>query len=70
MFTMSIYHEILGMPFPVSVSSILDKYYLESNSVLVNHQEGTNGVDCWFEADNIIQHRCLSFEDFKLIKSL
>lgn len=67
---MSIYHQLLGMPFPVSVSSILDKYYLEPNSVLVNHQEGTNGVDCWFDTDKVRQHRCLSKEDFELIKSL
>ena len=46
---------------------IINKYYLEQGSVLVNYREGTNGVDCWFDTDRVRQHRCLSFEDFKLI---
>jgi hypothetical protein len=47
---------------------IIENYYLLEGSVLVNHQEGTNGVDCWFDTDNCRQHRCLSIEDFNLIK--
>ena len=49
------------------MDAIIEKYYLEPNSVLVNYQEGTNGVDCWFDTDKVRQHRCLSFEDFKSI---
>ena len=29
---------------------------------------GTNGVDCWFDSPQWREHRCLSFEDFNLIK--
>jgi hypothetical protein len=49
------------------MKTIIEKYYLLEGSVLVSHQEGTNGVDCWFDTNNCRQHRCLSFEDFKLI---
>jgi len=69
---MSIYHQILGVPAPSKVevlNTILEKYYLEPSSMLINYQEGTNGVDCWFDSPQWRQHRCLSFEDFKLIKS-
>ena len=52
------------------MNTIIEKYYLEPNSVLVSHNQGTNGVDCWFDTDVVRQHRCLSFEDFELIKSL
>ena len=51
------------------MNKIIKDYYLEQNSKLVNHQKGTNGVDCWFESNNMIQHRCLSFEDFDTINS-
>lgn len=47
---------------------IIEKYYLEANSKLVNYSEGTNGVDCWFDSGKFRQHRCLSFEDFELIR--
>lgn len=49
------------------MNKIIKKYYLAEKSKLVHYQEGINGVDCWFDTDNIRQHRCLSFEDFKLI---
>ena len=47
---------------------IIEKYYLEIHSKLVNYAEGTNGVDCWFETPQWMQHRCLSFDDFATIK--
>lgn len=50
------------------METIIEKYYLEAGSKLVNYSEGTNGVDCWFDSGNIRQHRCLTFEDFELIK--
>ena len=53
----------------IIMNKIIEKYYLEQGSYLVNSQMGTNGVDCWFDTDKVRQHRCLSFEDFKLIKS-
>jgi len=46
---------------------IIEKYYLLEGSVLVNHEIGTKGVDCWFDTEKYRQHRCLSFEDFKLL---
>jgi hypothetical protein len=52
------------------MEKIISKYYLLDGSKLVYHNEGTNGVNCWFDTDNCRQHRCLSFEDFELIKSL
>ena len=48
---------------------IIKNYYLEQGSVLVNYNIGTNGVDCWFDAGELRQHRCLSFEDFELIEN-
>jgi hypothetical protein len=50
------------------MDTIAEKYYLKPDSILVNHAIGTNGVDCWFDANNFRQHRCLSIEDFNLIK--
>jgi hypothetical protein len=50
------------------MEKIIQDYYLAEGSRLVNYEIGTNGVDCWFDTDSIRQHRCLSFEDFKLIK--
>ena len=47
---------------------ITDTYHLLADSKLVNYQEGTKGVDCWFESYGLIQHRCLSFEEFATIK--
>mgnify|MGYP003155522965 CR=1 FL=1 len=46
------------------MKAIIETYYLEPNSKLVNHIHGPYGVDCWFEADDIIQHRCLTVKDF------
>lgn len=54
----------------MSYNQILEKYYVELGSVLMNHQIGTNGVDCWFDSPQWRAHRCLSIEDFELIKSL
>lgn len=50
------------------METIIQNYYLESGSKLVQHRIGTEGVDCWFDTDKVRQHRCLSFEDFDLIK--
>jgi hypothetical protein len=50
------------------MSTIIEKYYIEPNSTLVNYTIGTNGVDCWFDSAQWRQHRCLSIEDFNLIK--
>ena len=52
----------------LSIEMIIEKYYLEIHSKLVNYAEGTKGVDCWFETPHVIQHRCLSFDDFATIK--
>ena len=52
------------------MQKIIRKYYLLDGSKLVNYMEGSNGVDCWFDTEEFRQHRCLSFEDFELIKSL
>lgn len=51
------------------MDTIIQKYYLEQSSKLVYHEIGTKGVDCWFETPQFRQHRCLSFEDFKLISN-
>ena len=46
-------------------STILKKYYLEPDFKLVNHNPPNgNNVDCWFENDTDVAHRCLSLEDF------
>lgn len=50
------------------MEKIIENYYLAEGSKLVNYCEGTNGVDCWFDTNDVRQHRCLSFEDFELIK--
>ncbi len=50
------------------MKAIINKYYLLEGSKLVNHQIGTNGVDCWFDTDTMRQHRCLDFSDFELIR--
>lgn len=50
------------------MEKIIKDYYLAEGSKLVHHQIGTKGVDCWFDTDNVRQHRCLSFEDFALIR--
>ena len=52
----------------VGMEKIIENYYLAEGSKLVMHVMGTNGVDCWFDTNDIRQHRCLSFEDFELIK--
>lgn len=50
------------------MQEIIEKYYLAEGSKLIRHSIGTNGVDCWFDTDKVRQHRCLSFEDFEMIK--
>ena len=50
------------------MEKIITEYYLAEGSKLVNHSIGTNGVDGWFDTNAVTQHRCLSFEDFELIK--
>ena len=50
------------------MDKIIEKYYISPGSVLVNYNIGTNGVDCWFDSPQWREHRCLSFEDFNLIK--
>jgi hypothetical protein len=50
------------------MEKIIEKYYVAEGSKLVMHVIGTNGVDCWFDTNSVRQHRCLSFEDFELIK--
>ena len=50
------------------MEKIIKEYYLAEGSKLVNYSVGTNGVDCWFDTNDVRQHRCLSIEDFELIK--
>lgn len=59
------------------MKKIIEKYYIAEGSELVKYRIGTNGVDCWFDVATpyidrtwyiVTQHRCLSFEDFELIK--
>ena len=52
------------------MEKIILSYYLLKDSKLVNYNIGVNGVDCWFDTISCRQHRCISFEDFELIKSL
>ena len=51
------------------MNTIIEKYFLNEGSELVYFQEGSRGVDCWFDVGNFRQHRCLSFEDFALINA-
>ena len=50
------------------MEKIIKDYYLAEGSKLVYYEKGTNGVDCWFDTDTVRQHRCLSNEDFEIIK--
>ena len=50
------------------MEKIIKDYYLAEGSRLVHYRRGTDGIDCWFDTDDVIQHRCLSNEDFKLIE--
>ena len=50
------------------MEKLIPDYHLEEGSKLVYWEEGTNGVDCWFDANGVRQHRCLSFEDFEMIE--
>jgi len=52
------------------MDKIIEKYFIFPGSVLVHYTIGTNGVDCWFDSEQWRNHRCLSFEDFELIKPL
>jgi len=50
------------------MENIIQKYYLEPNSVLVKLNPAINGqVDCWFDAvknnKTIRQHRSIAVED-------
>ena len=51
------------------MKTIIEKYYLLPDSILVNYNIGTNNVDCWFDTDKVRHHRCLDLEDFKLISN-
>ena len=42
------------------MEKIIKDYYLAEGSKLVYHQVGIKGVDCWFNTDNVRQHRYLS----------
>lgn len=51
------------------MEKIIKDYYLKPGSKLVSQQIGTNGVDCWFDVDDVNgrvcrQHRCINFEDY------
>lgn len=50
------------------MEKIIEKYYLAEGCKLVNYNIDTNGVDCWFDSPQWREHRCLSFEDFKLLE--
>lgn len=50
------------------MEKIIEDYYLAEGSKLVSYEIGTNGVDCWFDTNDVRQHRCLSIEDFELVK--
>lgn len=52
------------------MENIIEKYYLAEGSKLVNYRKGSNGVDCWFDTNDVRQHRCLSIEDFETIKGV
>jgi hypothetical protein len=52
------------------MEKIIKDYYLAEGSKLVYHRKGTDGVDCWFDTDDVRQHRCLSYEDFEMIKGV
>jgi hypothetical protein len=52
---------------------ILAKNSIEPDAKLVNHEFGTEGVNCWFDfydEDGIEyrSHRCLTFESFELFQ--
>jgi hypothetical protein len=61
-----------SVPLNTLQPDILSKYYLPEDATLVNHEEGTNGVDCWFDSFKkgvcFRSHRALSFEDFETLK--
>ena len=46
------------------MDEIIEKYYLKPGSKLAKSQIGTNGVNCWFDVDDVKQHRCIFFADF------
>ena len=52
----------------INMNEIIEKYHLIKDSILVYNEKPINGkVDCWFDAGNIRQHRCLTIEDFNQI---
>jgi hypothetical protein len=50
------------------MNTIINKYYLSDNVVLVKANIKGNVVDCWFENGTIQEHRCLELEDYLMIK--
>ena len=46
------------------MKDIIKKYFLKPGSKLVYYEVGTNGVDCWFDIDDVRQHRCIEFADY------
>jgi hypothetical protein len=52
------------------METIIKKYYLAEGSKLVNIEMGNHAVDCWFDAGDIKQHRCLSFEDYDILYNI
>jgi len=51
------------------METIIEKYFISPTSVLVYYEIGTKGVDCWFDSPQWREHRCLSIDDFNLIKT-
>lgn len=52
------------------MKEIIKKYYLAEGSKLVDMYIGDNNVDCVFDADDIRQRRCLSFEDYDILYNI
>ena len=46
------------------MKDIIKKYFLKPGSKLVSKRIGANGVDCWFDIDDVRQHRCIEFADY------
>jgi hypothetical protein len=61
---------LIDMAGPVNVDKIIKDYHLAEGSKLVHHSMGPDGVDCWFDTNDVRQHRCLSYDDFQLIQGV
>jgi len=61
---------LIHMAGPVNVDKIIKDYHLAEGSKLVHHRMGPDGVDCWFDTNEVRQHRCLSYDDFQLIQGV